>query len=69
MYVNKEGLKMFDLPDIKRVQAQRPDLDEDSACEVLGFLNDVYSVESFDVSDTDKLFKDTANYIYPREQA
>ena len=56
---------MFDLTDIRRVQAQRPDLDEDSACEVLGFLNDVYAVESFDIFDTDTLFKETADYIYP----
>lgn len=56
---------MFDLKDIQRVQKQRPDLDEDSACEVLGFLNDVYAAESFDIFDTDTLFKETADYIFP----
>ena len=56
---------MFDLPDVKRVQKSRPDLNEDDACEVLGFLNDVYAVESFVAPDTDKLFKETADYIYP----
>ena len=56
---------MFDLPDIQRVQKQRPDLTDDQACEVLGFLNDVYSVESFEIPDTNKLFKETADYVYP----
>ena len=56
---------MFDSIDIKRVQAQRPDLNSGDACDVLGFLNDVYAVESFDISNTEKLFKETANYIFP----
>ncbi len=59
---------MFNLDDIKAVQAQRPDLDQDQASEVLGFLNDVYAVESYDISNTEQLFKETAEYIFPEVQ-
>lgn len=55
---------MFDLNDIRRVQRQRPDLDNNEASEVLGFLNDTYSIESYDIH-ADKLFKDTADYMFP----
>ena len=57
----------FDLDDVRSVQAQRPDLTDDQACEVLGFLNDTYADQSFSISDTARLFKDTANYIFPLE--
>lgn len=56
---------MFDIADIRRVQKDRPDLSDDQASEVLGFLNDVYAVEPYDIPDTQKLFKETADYIYP----
>lgn len=59
---------MFNITDIRKVQNQRPDLNDDQASEVLGFLNDVYAVESFDIIDTKKLFKDTADYVFPEVQ-
>ena len=60
---------MFNLEDIQAVQAVRPDLSEDGAAEVLGFLNDVYAVESFEVSDTAQLFKETAEDIQKRKDS
>jgi hypothetical protein len=56
---------MFDIKDIRNVQRARPDLSDDQAAEVLGFLNDVYAVEPYDIPDTQKLFKETADYIFP----
>lgn len=55
----------FDISDIRRVQAQRPDLDDSQAGDVLGFLLDMYSIESFDIKDNERLFKETAEFIYP----
>jgi len=55
---------MFDLNDIRRVQNQRPDLDNDEASEVLGFLLDTYSIEPYDV-DSDVLFKSAADLMFP----
>ncbi len=60
---------MFNITDIQAVQKQRPDLNDDQASEVLGFLNDAYAVESFHITNTNKLFKDTANYIFPEVKA
>ena len=57
---------MFNIGDIRNVQKARSDLTDGQASEVLGFLNDVYAVESFDIDDTQKLFKETADYIYPK---
>ena len=57
---------MFNITDIRRMQKNRPDLTDDQSSEVLGFLNDVYAIESFDIKDTDKLFKEAADYIYPK---
>ena len=54
---------MFDQNDIKRVQVSRPDLDDDQASEVLGFLCDMYSIEPFNHSE--KLFKETADLVFP----
>lgn len=56
---------MFNITDIRRIQKNRPDLSDNQASEILGFLNDVYAVEPFNIEDTDKLFKETADYIYP----
>ena len=56
---------MFSITDIRRIQESRPDLTYDQAAEVLGFLNDVYAVEPYDIKDTDKLFRDTAGYVFP----
>lgn len=58
---------MFDLDDIKSVQAQRPDLNEDDACEVLGFLNDITASDGGLIwsGTQEKLFLETANYIFP----
>lgn len=55
---------MFNNEDIKRVQFQRPDLSEDKAGDVLGFLMDTYADEPYAIN-SDKLFKDTANYMFP----
>jgi hypothetical protein len=60
-----KGVIMFCLNDIKRVKKTRPDLSDDQASEVLGFLNDVYYRKSYKIKDTDKLFKETAGHIYP----
>jgi len=57
---------MFQLSDIKEVQAVRPDLNDDQASEVLGFLCDMFAIESFSHSPT--LFKETADYVYPEVQ-
>lgn len=54
----------FDISDIREVQAARPDLDMDQASEVLGFLNDMYSIEPFEMSGQ-KLFKETADMVFP----
>lgn len=56
---------MFYLSDIREVQKQRPDLSDDQASEVLGFLNDVYAVEPYDIEDNQRLFKETADYVWP----
>ena len=57
----------FQLSDIKEVQKVRPDLSDTQASEVLGFLCDMYSVEPFTMSG-EKLFKTTADYVYPEVQ-
>lgn len=58
---------MFQISDIKEVQKVRPDLDDDQASEILGWLCDVYSQESF-TSENPKLFEAAANLIYPEVQ-
>ena len=55
---------MFDITDIKRVKKQRPDLNDDQASDVLGFLMDTYAIEPYNM-DSDKLFKATANLMFP----
>ena len=55
---------MFDITDIKRVRKQRPDLDDDQASDVLGFLMDTYAVEPYNMN-SDKLFKTTADMMFP----
>jgi len=59
---------MFDSSDLKRVQAQRNDLSEDQAGEVLGFLLDTYNEQPYNV-DSDKLFKVAADMMFPEEAA
>ena len=56
---------MFDISDIRNVQKVRPDLSDEQAGDVIGFLTDVYAEKSYKVNDTQKLFKQTADYIYP----
>ena len=58
---------MFDISDINRVKAQRPDLSDDMASDVLGFLMDTYAVEPYNI-DSDTLFKATANLMFPEVQ-
>ena len=55
---------MFNQNDIKRVQTQRPDLDDDMASDVLGFLMDTYNIEPYNMN-SDKLFKSTADLMFP----
>lgn len=55
---------MFDLNDIRRVQAQRPDLTEDQASDVLSFLLDTYAIEPYNIN-SDRLFKETSNFMFP----
>lgn len=57
---------MFDISDIRRVQKERPDLTDDQASEVLGFLMDVFSMGDSPCKSSPKLFKETADYIYPK---
>ena len=55
---------MFDIKDIRNVQKQRPDLTEDQASDVLGFLMDTYAVEPYNIN-SDRLFKETASFMFP----
>lgn len=57
---------MSDIKDIRSVQKARPDLSDSQADEVLGFLTDVYSQESYNVPDNQKLFKVAADMMYPK---
>ena len=59
---------MFDSNDIKRVQSQRPDLSDDQAGDILGFLMDTYNIEPYNM-DSDELFKATADLMFPKEAA
>ncbi len=58
---------MFNLDDIEAVQAQRPDLNQDQASEVLGFLCDIAASDGGLIwsGTNERLFKETANYIFP----
>lgn len=60
----RRRMKMFQLSDIKEVQAVRPDLNDEQAGEILGWLCDVYSQESF-TGENPKLFSAAADLIYP----
>jgi hypothetical protein len=57
---------MNDISDIRAVQATRPDLTDSQANEVLGFLLDVYADKPYKIEDNQKLFKDTADYMFPK---
>ena len=57
----------FDYKDIERVVAQRPDLTDDQASDVLGFLMDTYAIEPYNM-DSDSLFKSTAAMMYPLKE-
>lgn len=56
---------MFDIADIRNVQKTRPDLNDSQASEILGFLNDVYAVEPYTITDNQSLFKSTADLMFP----
>jgi len=58
---------MFNITDIRRVQAQRRDLDDSQASDVLGFLMDTYAIEPYSMN-SDKLFKTTADLMFPEVQ-
>ena len=55
---------MFDINDIKRVRTQRPDLNDDQASDVLGFLMDTFAIEPYNMN-SDNLFKSTADLMFP----
>lgn len=55
---------MFQQSDIKAVQKTRPDLSDDQASEILGFLCDVYCDTPYE-EENKKLFKVAADMIYP----
>ncbi len=55
----------FDIRDIRSVQKARPGLTDAQAEEILGFLLDVYADKPYKIEDTQKLFKDTADYMFP----
>lgn len=57
---------MFDLTDIRAVQKERPDLTDSQAEDVLGFLVDVFNTGVSPCNASPKLFKETADYIYPK---
>ncbi len=59
---------MFDYKDIERVVKQRPDLTDDQAGDVLGFLMDTYAIEPYNM-DSNELFKTTADLMFPKEAA
>lgn len=56
---------MNDIKDIRDVQKSRPDLTDSQANDILGFLTDVYAEKSYDITDNQKLFKDTADMMFP----
>ena len=58
---------MSDIKDIRAVQEIRPDLNNGQADEILNFLNDVYSEDSFTM-DNRRLFEAAADMIFPEEQ-
>ena len=58
---------MFQESDIQAVQEIRPDLNQDQASEVLGFLCDVYDDKPYQGVNS-KLFKVAAELIYPEVQ-
>ena len=58
---------MFQESDIQEVQKVRPDLNDNQASEVLGWLCDVYSQESF-TGENPKLFSAAADLIFPEAE-
>lgn len=58
---------MQDLTDIRAVQKVRPDLTNNQADEVLGFLNDVYDDKPYTV-DNNRLFKAATDLMFPLEE-
>lgn len=56
---------MFNQDDIKLIQKNRPKLDDDQCGEVLGFLLDMNEIEPFTVKNQERLFKETAEYVFP----
>jgi len=60
---------MFCLDDINLIKKNRPDLNDDQCGEILGFLLDMYNIEPFNVKNNERLFKETASYVYPVEAA
>ena len=58
---------MSDIADIRNVQKIRPDLNDNQADEILGFLQDVYDECPYKADDDRKLFEAAASLIYPEE--
>jgi len=59
-----KGDEMFMMSDIREVQKIRPDLDDEKASEILGFLCDVYSDKPYK-GENSKLFAAAADLMYP----
>jgi len=55
---------MFQQSDIQAVQQIRPDLDDNQASELLGFLCDVYNDKPYQ-GENSKLFAAAADLMYP----
>jgi hypothetical protein len=56
-------MNMNDKADIEAVKKVRPDLDDNQADEVLSFLQDMYSQESY-VTSSERAFKAAASLMY-----
>ena len=54
---------MFQLNDIQEVQKVRPDLSDDQASELLGFLCDTYDQEPY-TGENSKMFAAAADLMY-----
>jgi len=58
---------MFNLADIQEVQQVRPDLNDNQASELLGFLCDVYNDKPYQ-GENSKLFAAAADLMYPEDK-
>jgi hypothetical protein len=57
-----------DIKDIRDVQSVRPDLTDNQADEVIGFLMDTFDEDPYTVDDNRKLFEAAADMIFPEDK-